>query len=427
MAPQPPDRPDPPGALADLRVVEIAGELTGLAGKHLGDLGADVIVVEPPAGAPMRRVPPFVDDEPSPDRSLRWWSESSSKRSVVLDLDEPADRARLEALLATADVVLESESATRLSDLGLVPSVVLGRHPRLVWVTLAPFARHGPRGDEPATDLTTMAGSGPLWSCGYDDHGLPPIRGHGYQSRQMGAIYAAIGALAALAHRHRTGRGQHVEVNLNAAGNTSTEIATYNWLVVNTIVQRQTGRHASAVATEPVQVRCADGRDATTGVPPRHPSEFRALHGWLEELGLLDELPEAAFLALAVEHADRLGTPEAGGVVEAEVIFSAARQAMLLIATRLPALGFFAGAQQRGLTAGAILSPEEAFENEHFVARGMQVLVEHPELGRAIRYPGAPFRMTRSPWRIARRPPLVGEHTDEVLAEIGPVPEGPRG
>ncbi|HEX5094987.1 MAG TPA: CoA transferase, partial [Acidimicrobiia bacterium] len=185
----------PAGPLRDLRVVELAGEYTGLAGRFFADLGADVVVVEPPGGATARHLPPFVDDEPHPDRSLRWWSEAANKRSVILDLDAGVDRERLRALLDGVDVVIECESVARLAALELDPARELERHPGLVWVTITPFARGGPRADEPACDLTLLAGGGPMWSCGYDDHDLPPIRGQGYQSHQMGAHFAAIGAL----------------------------------------------------------------------------------------------------------------------------------------------------------------------------------------------------------------------------------------
>lgn len=414
-----------PTALGDLRVVELAGEFTGPAGRYFADLGADVVVVEPPGGAAIRRLPPFVDDDPHPDRSLRWWSEAAGKRSVVLDLDRAADRGRLETLLGTADVVIESEAPERLAAIDLVPDVVRDRHPGLVWVSLSPFTRGGPRDGEPACDLTLLAGGGPVWSCGYDDHRLPPIRGQGYQSHQMGAVYAVIGALAALAARRRTGRGQRVDVNLNAVANTTTETATYNWLSVQGVVQRQTGRHAAPVVTEPLQVRTADGGYVTTGVPPRTPAQFAALAAWIAELGLADELPEVVFLEQASNPELVLGAPEGSATVDAMAVYSASRDAMNLIASRLAALDFFVGAQRRDLPVGAVLAPEEAFENEHAVARGMQVAVDHEELGRVVRYPGAPFRLTRTPWRIVRRPPTVGEHTAEVLAECGP-DAGPR-
>jgi len=407
----------PVGPLRDLRVVELAGEYTGLAGRFFADLGADVVVVEPPGGAAARHLPPFVDDEPHPDRSLRWWSEAANKRSVVLDLDAGVDRERLGALLGGVDVVIECESVARLEALELDPARELERHPGLVWVTITPFARRGPRADEPACDLTLLAGGGPVWSCGYDDHELPPIRGQGYQSHQMGAHFAAIGALAAIASSWGSIGAALEALDLNAAANTTTEIATYNWLTVQTVVHRQTGRHASAVPTEPLQVQCADGGFVTTGVPPRNPSQFSALAKWVTDLGLRDELPEVVFLEMASDPSVQLGAPEATAAVEATAVYSASRDAMNLIASRLPAIEFFLGAQQRDLPVGAVLSPEEAFENEHFVARGMQVPVEHPELDRTVLYPGAPFRLTRTPWRIVRRPPLLGEHTDEVLAE----------
>jgi crotonobetainyl-CoA:carnitine CoA-transferase CaiB-like acyl-CoA transferase len=89
-----------------------------------------------------------------------------------------------------------------------------------------------------------------------------------------------------------------------------------------------------------------------------------------------------------------------------------------LIASRVSAYDFFSGCQRAGLPAGVIYAPEEAFEDEHFRARGFQVEVEHPELDRSFRYPGAPYRFSASPWRISRRAPRLGEHTEEVLAEL---------
>ncbi len=92
---------------------------------------------------------------------------------------------------------------------------------------------------------------------------------------------------------------------------------------------------------------------------------------------------------------------------------------MTFLASRLPAQELFVGAQRAGLTLGAIYSPEEAFEDPHFVARGFQVEVDHPELGRTVRYPGAPYAFEKSSWAISRRAPRLGEHTDEVLEAAG--------
>ena len=97
----------------------------------------------------------------------------------------------------------------------------------------------------------------------------------------------------------------------------------------------------------------------------------------------------------------------------------AGRGAMDFVASNVSGYDFFVGGQRAGLAVGAIFSPEEAFEDAHFKARGMQVDVHHPELGRSFRYPGAPYALQRGAWRISRRAPRLGEHTQEVLGELG--------
>jgi crotonobetainyl-CoA:carnitine CoA-transferase CaiB-like acyl-CoA transferase len=99
-------------------------------------------------------------------------------------------------------------------------------------------------------------------------------------------------------------------------------------------------------------------------------------------------------------------------------VFGAGREALKLIASRVSATDFFLGCQRAGLPVGAINAPEEAFEDAHFKARGFQVEVTHDELGSTFRYPGAPYVLPASPWRISRRAPLLGEHTAEVIAEL---------
>src|SRR5260370_18522728 len=106
-------------ALTGVRVIELASERIAFAGKLLADMGADVILVEPPGGDPARGYPPFLDDTPGPDRSLWWWHYHTSKRGVVLDLDSREGRDKFAALAAGADILLESEPAGRLAALGL--------------------------------------------------------------------------------------------------------------------------------------------------------------------------------------------------------------------------------------------------------------------------------------------------------------------
>jgi crotonobetainyl-CoA:carnitine CoA-transferase CaiB-like acyl-CoA transferase len=400
--------------LYGVRVVEVASFWGAWAGKTLADLGADVVVVEPPGGHFTRTFGPFVDDEPHPDRSLWWWYYNTSKRSVVLDLQAPAEADGLRQLVSGADIVLEGERPGRLSALGIDHTDFRGERPELVWTSVTTHGRTSPRSVQPWTDLTMAAASGQAWLSGYDDHSLPPMRGRGNQTLQIAGTHAALATLTALIHRDATGAGQHVDVSVFAACNVTTESGTFVWLVARQTVQRQTGRHASVEPTMDVQVQAADGRYVTTGFPPQEAKDFRVLLEWLDQLGLRETCPEVFWLEIGIQRGGidlrkEWGDPEAMG------IFGAVRSALVYIAENISAVAFFEGAQERDLQCGIIFSPDEAYENAHFVARGMQVVVEHDELGREVRYPGAPFQMSASPWELSRRPPLVGEHTTELL------------
>jgi crotonobetainyl-CoA:carnitine CoA-transferase CaiB-like acyl-CoA transferase len=402
-------------ALQGLRILELSNERLAFAGKLLADMGADVVLIEPPGGDPARSYAPFLDDQPGPDRSLWWWHHHTSKRGVVLDLDTAEDRARFRRLVAGADILLESEPGARLADLGLDYADLRAIRPDLIHVSMTPFGRGSANARTPVTDLTVLAGGGPVWSCGYEDHTLPPVRGGGNQGYQTGCHYAVLSALTALMHRMATGEGQFIDVSMHHAANVSTESGSYSWLVARQTVQRQTGRHAAPHLTVDTQVRCGDGAWVNTGLPPRWPREFKALLAWLQALDLVDQLPEAIFLEMGAALPTALDLGKLNQDDEVTAIYASGRQAMVLIAAQMSAYDFFLGCQQRALAAGIIYAPEEAFEDAHFKARCFQVEVEHDELGRAIRYPGAPYKLPASPWRIARRAPRLGEHDAEIL------------
>ena len=404
-------------ALAGLKVVELAQPPIALAGKLLADMGADVILVEPPGGDPSRNYPPFLDDEPGADRSLYWWHYHTSKRGVVIDLENDAGRAQFRSLIATADVLIEAEPRQHLAALGLDYDDLSAIKPDLIHVAVTPYGRQDPKSDLPYTDLTLMAASGPPWSCGYDDHSLPPVRG-AMQGYHTACHFAVMSALTALLHRSVTGAGQFIDVSMTAASNVTTEAASYTWLVSGRTVQRQTGRHASTSPSSETQQRCADGRYANTGVPPRKPAEFAALHSWLKELGLEAQLPEAVFLEMGANWDGPFDLAQLGTDDEITAIFGAGREALKLIAATVPAQDFFLGCQRAGLAVGVVNAPEEAFEDAHFKARGFHTPVRHEGLNRDIIYPGAPYAFGGSPWRISRRAPKLGEHDAEVLGEL---------
>ena len=192
----------------------MASEHGALAGKILADLGAEVIVVEPPGGHASRRFGPFLDDVPGPERSLWWWYYNTGKLGVALDLHDTSGSDLLRSLVAASDIVLEGEPPGRLAELGLDFESFEPEHPELVWVSITPFGRSSPRSREPMTDLTLQAGAGPVWSCGYDDHLLPPVRPGGNQGYHTACLWAVEAALVAFYARQTLGFGQHVDVSM---------------------------------------------------------------------------------------------------------------------------------------------------------------------------------------------------------------------
>lgn len=389
------------GPLTGVRVVEVASEHAAFAGKLMADLGAEVVLVEPPGGHRTRGYEPFAEDEPGLERSLWWWHYQTSKKGVVLDVDDP----RFAALVDTADIVLEGDFVD--------DGPHRARRPELIWVSVTPFGRaDGPR---PFTDLTVLAG-GPMWSCGYDDHSIPPVRGGGNQGFHTASVFAVAAALTAYLARTVHGIGQFVDVNMHACANVTTEAASYDWHVARREVQRMTGRHASVHPSTTSITPAGDGRNVHTGVPPRSAKEFAAMLSWLDELGLRDEYPESFFLEMGVERGGiKMG--EIRTDVEATAVFNAGREALRFVAERLSAYEFFVGAQRAGLAAGIVYSPEEVVADPHFVARGFPTSIHHDEIGREVVHLGLPFVCRAAPGAITRAPRL-GEHDAEVLGAL---------
>ena len=407
---------DLPGALAGIRVVELAGEASAFAGQMLAGMGAEVILVEPPGGHHTRDFEPFLDDEPGPERSLWWWHYNSSKLGVTLDLEDEADQERFSSLVNTADLVLESERPGRLSDLGVDHDTLRADHPELIWVSLTPFGRSGPRSQEESIDLTVLAAGGPVWSCGYDDHAIPPQRDERTQRYQTSSVFAVLSAQTALLARDLTGQGQFVDVNLHAAANVTTEFGSVQWLGGGGEGERPTGGHAAGEPTTFTRALSADGIDVNTGFPPRSARDFSVVVEWMESLGLKDQFEEFFFLEMGAQLEEDLHLSQVGQDPEVTAMFGAAREAVRFIAQNITAHEFFIGAQERGLAVGVIYSPEEVLADPHFKERGFPVEVEHEDLGRSFTYVGAPYIAPKSPYRIRHRAPHVGEHNQILEA-----------
>lgn len=390
-----------PAVFDGLRVLELTGVTGQLCGKLFADMGADVIRVEPREGSIAREVGPFVDDDPGVNRSLSFWHNNTSKRSVTLDITTERGQAILRRLVRECDVVVEDLSPGTLPGLGLGFEELCSQRPDLVMVSITPFGQTGPYRDLKTSDLVSLALGGPLWSCGYDEHDVPPVRPYTDASYHVASHYAFVGAVAALVQRQSTSTGQYIDVSVHEACHDTTEGAMPNYYFAGNVVQRQTGRHAAAVQTLPVIFDCADGRAIFTRVPVE-PDAWESLLDWLDEAGMVADLRDERFNDRAQRQR------ELGYISDIVAAFCATQNSDDL----------FHGAQARGMVWAPVRSPEENLRDEHLLDRGFFVEVEHPELGRTVTYAGAPYKFSKTPWAIRRRPPLLGEHNHEVYAGL---------
>ncbi len=404
-----------PGTLRGLRVIEWADEMAEHCGLLLAGQGAEVIKVEPPEGSPTRRIGPFLDDRPGTENSLFFWHYNRNKKSVVL----PAGRERdtLLALIASADILLDGSCGRVGELLGLDRAALAARFPQLVVARMTPFGDEGPWKDFKGSDLIHLALGGVMMNCGYDPdltgrYDLPPIAPQLWHAYHIAGDHLAIGIMAALTHRLHTGRGQDVSVAVHEAVSKNTEVDLMSWVMRRAPVFRQTCRHAAEkTGRVPAMAHTKDGRWIMTwGVSAR---DEAALVPFLQRYGM------AADLELPDANADMKARSIPGTVAMNE-----------RTAHKLEVIQRFIGActydntpwreaQDAGLLWAPLRKPHENAQDAHWLARRSFADIEHPELGRSFRYATSKWLSTATDWQPGRRPPLLGEDTQAVLAALG--------
>jgi len=386
-------------ALTGLKVVELAEAIAGeFEGRLLAELGADVLKVERPGGSPTRAIGPFAGGEAGPDTSLTFWYYNSNKRSAVLNYAIDHGRRSLDALLADADVLITTFQPRELTVLDLSPETLSRLYPRLIVLSITPFGLTGPWADYRSSELVAMALGGPLNSCGYDDHKIPPINPGGAQASHCATSFAHIGVMLALTERRYSGRGQIVDVSLHDSTAMNIENANPYWFYPRVPIKRQTCRHAQPSATQPAHFLCADGAYVYYTLILSEQKAWKALVAWMDSKGLAGHLGDPAFLDLAYRQA-HFG--EIQDVVECFFLLQNAQDA-------------FREGQEAGLPIGVLNAPEDLFDDPHLAARGFFETVEHPEFG-AVRYPGPIYRF--SDFETAARAPAPALGADQTALQ----------
>ncbi|WP_231711277.1 CaiB/BaiF CoA transferase family protein [Xanthobacter dioxanivorans] len=374
--------------LDGIRVLDLSAVVMGpFAGQMLGDLGADVIKIEPPEGDSTRRTGPATEA----GMAALFLGVNRNKRSVMLDLKQPEARAALFALVDTADVFMHSMRPQKLDALGISPQALLARNPRLVYAGLHGFSEDGPYGGRPAYDDTIqgMAGLAALAQLqGGEPRYFPTIA-----ADKTSGLFAVNGILAALVRRERTGVGAFVEVPM------------FESMVAFNLVEHMYGHHFDppkgalgyprVLAEWRRPYRTADGYICLMPYTDQH---WRAFFAEVGEADLATD-PRFADIAARTRNIEALYEVAGGHIARRTT------QAWQDTSERLQ------------IPSAPMASLDQVVDDAHLRATGFFVAKDDPSMGRLV-FPGVPLKFDGERPAIAV-PPRLGEHTRDVLAEAG--------
>ena len=383
-----------PGPLHGVRVIDLSRVLAApFATMMMADLGADVIKVESPDGDDTRRWgPPWVNGE-----SAYFTCTNRNKRAIVLDFKREQAREVVRRLVADADVVVENFRVGTMEKWGLGYEDVLRElNPGLVYCSITGYGRTGPSAPLPGYDPIIEAVAG-FMSINGEEGGRPLKVGVAVIDIITGC-QAAFAIVSALVHRERTGEGQRVDLSLFETSLSALANQASAYLMGGVIHPRLGNAHPHIVPTDTYETKTGPVMVCVGNDP-----QFRRLCGLLDAPTLADD-PRFVSNPERVKHRKELT--------------AILRERFAPIDGR----AFTARADAAGVPAAPVLELNEVFEHPQVAARDMVIEFDHPTVGR-MRQVGFPFKLDRTPAQLRYPPPLFGQHTAEVLSEIGVTPD----
>ncbi|MEE8469885.1 MAG: CoA transferase, partial [Dehalococcoidia bacterium] len=381
------------GALTGYRILDLTDSRGAYCTKVLADLGADVIKIEDPDGDPGRSMPPFVNDEPHPDKSLYFLHRNANKRGITLSLDTLDGRAILRKLIKTADVLVENSPADCMASLGLDYSALREVNVGLIAASMTEFGHSGPYKNRKGSNLVDFAMSGVMITSGYP--GKAPCLLPGSPAYDAASVHAAISILAAIYMRGTTGEGQYIDTSVHE----TSRMGLYPWIVPNYSYAITPDGPPPTVETRmgasiyPVYP-CKDGLIRVIALTPRQWDALVRVLGNPEVL----QMPEWRDFIYRIGNAEDL-------------------YALVLEYTeKYTKLELFEAGRREGVPIAPILSIEEFYQSPHTKAREYFVEIDHPIAGRAD-YPGPPYKWTETPAVMKRPAPCLGEHNEEIYCD----------
>ena len=377
--------------LTDIRVLEF-GDLVSApyCAKLLGDLGAEVIKVEKPQiGDSARRLGPFAGDKPGLERSGLYAYLNTSKRGITLNTRSAAGKKIFLKLIAETDILVENNPPALMEELGLNYAALEKINPGLIMVSITPFGQTGPHRDYKADEMIIYQGTGygiTSTIC-YKEPVLPPITAAGRQTQFNAGQVGAVTALFALLARDKDGAGQHVDISNQEVIAGEYEAYVEYW----TYMAMETGGYSTPKVQPVTSLQCKDGWVFIMCMEDHQFNNLVKVMGnpeWAQNELFKDRFTRA-------EYVDALIPLLTDWTLQRtkEEVFRLAQEAHVPLAPAYNA--------------------EEIINSPQLKARNFFVEIDHPVIGPA-RYPGAPYALSETPWRIQRRAPLLGEHNEEI-------------
>jgi len=391
--------------LSPYRVLDLCDEKGLFCGKLLSDFGANVIKIERLGGDPARNIGPFYGDVPDPEKSLFWWAFNINKKGITLNIETADGKEIFKRLVQTADIVIESFAPGRLDDLGLGYSQLSEINPSLVMVAITPFGQTGPYKNFKASDLTCMAMGGIMFLTGSPDR--PPVRISCPQSYLQAGAEAAAGALSALYYCGRTGRGQFVDVSIQASLVTLLLQARISWEISKKIFKRSGQIRGGFKAAKGMRQvwPCKDGYVCfNLALGPAGMASNRGLA----------ELMKSEGMAPPLFNEINWDTSNFGIATQEEI--DAIEEWIGKFFMEHTKEYLDREAEKRRILLFPVSTVEDIYKNPQLKARDFWVELEHPELNRTITYQRPCITYSEGSLQLMRKAPLIGEHNEEIYA-----------
>ncbi len=376
------------GALEGVRVLDLSHDIAGsFCARLLGDYGADVVKLEPHAGAALRRMGPFYKDDPHPEKSLLFFVLNLNKMGATLDIGSPTGRKIFKELVQDADVVVETFKPGYLSGLGLDDGALEEINPRLVMTSITPFGQEGPYSRYEGEEIVSYAMGAVMGISGTQDR--EPLKHGGFQAQYEAGLNGAAATSIAMFHADMTDEGQHLDISTVECVS-STMIASQSLYAFTGGIQTR---------------RVPEGAMFGNPMPCRD--------GWV--IGQTGGSASWTDMAAFYQRPELLHPDIVAGAQRAE--YGEEVDAILLDAIKdRGKWELFESASEMRLILGLVQTPEDLANCPQLKAREFYREIEHPVMGR-LSVPAVLFNYSLTPYQLRRPAPLLGQHNVEVYCD----------